>query len=456
MALAWDTAHDTSWTYSNNDQSAAHPGGNSVQYLKTNAGIPMLNAVGTTHYVEVHTSNIGTASGGWYFGVYDQDATVEQNLLSNIHGSGYLSFNPTTINQAASGGWIGRWGTTRLRGSGTPMWGSPAPGWNEGDVIGYVVDCVKYPGHRCITYNHVYVFWNGEMVGHIPIYGHDDFQNHELYMGLRIQANGTPAGTFTIVDDPDNWSYDVTGLWPWVQAWSGAVETPDTSYDDEFRMFGWSSGLIQSITATNDRTAAMNPTEVGRLTTRPPSSGSAVCHADSTHVRADGKYYAELTVNQITPSGSISSDFSFGISACEAAVYGGGNDISRAMYEFGNNADQWRLTGGTTGSSASFGNLSANDVVMMAFDFGDSSIDETDGAGDKIRAWVGLNGTWQGDPAAGTGGITLNAFGQYGGPFILRYYAPNSTSHGILDVTINGGQTAFAYTVPTGFEAWGA
>jgi hypothetical protein len=75
---------------------------------------------------------------------------------------------------------------------------------------------------------------------------------------------------------------------------------------------------------------------------------------------------------------------------------------------------------------------SNGDRVMMAVDPASSLI------------WFGKNGTWSGNPSAGTGGFPLAV---PSGPFfaILNAGAPSTV------YTINGGDTAFTYTPPTGF-----
>jgi hypothetical protein len=65
------------------------------------------------------------------------------------------------------------------------------------------------------------------------------------------------------------------------------------------------------------------------------------------------------------------------------------------------------------------------------------------------KIWFGKNGTWIGDPAAGTGGATLN--GNAGDPFYLST-GNGSSSNGQQNITVrkNGEET---YTIPTGFSS---
>ena len=65
------------------------------------------------------------------------------------------------------------------------------------------------------------------------------------------------------------------------------------------------------------------------------------------------------------------------------------------------------------------------------------------------KIWFGKNGTWLGDPAAGTGGATLN--GNAGDPFYF-HTGNGSSSNGQQNITVrkNGAET---YTIPTGFSS---
>ena len=81
------------------------------------------------------------------------------------------------------------------------------------------------------------------------------------------------------------------------------------------------------------------------------------------------------------------------------------------------------------------------------------------GAGDRImvayngsKVWFGKNGVWQAghDPATNTGGHTLPA-GTTFFPMVSMYLGNGAPAQ---SAAFNFGQTAFAYTPPTGFPAW--
>lgn len=82
---------------------------------------------------------------------------------------------------------------------------------------------------------------------------------------------------------------------------------------------------------------------------------------------------------------------------------------------------------------ANYGAFSPGDVIMIAFKAG------------AQKVWFGKNGTWNGDPAANTGGISVSGFG-------ATYPALGAVFGGTA--TANFGATTFAYSPPTGFNAW--
>lgn len=86
-------------------------------------------------------------------------------------------------------------------------------------------------------------------------------------------------------------------------------------------------------------------------------------------------------------------------------------------------------TGGTVGAQSN------GDVLMCAFDM------------TAMKVWFGRNGTWQGDPAAGTGGTTITNAGTY----MAWANQPDSVAEKVL--TLNCGAVSFTHTMPSGFSA---
>ena len=64
------------------------------------------------------------------------------------------------------------------------------------------------------------------------------------------------------------------------------------------------------------------------------------------------------------------------------------------------------------------------------------------------KIWFGKNGTWLGDPAAGTGGATLN--GNADAPFYFST-SNGSTNSGQQNITVRKSPDDLTYTIPTGF-----
>jgi hypothetical protein len=152
----------------------------------------------------------------------------------------------------------------------------------------------------------------------------------------------------------------------------------------------------------------------------------------STIAKASGKAYAEVLLAR--PSGtvfnclvglrrsdeSISTVFNAGqtmVVRTDASVYAGSS-------------------GATTGTGTTF---TFNDRLMIAVDF------------DAALLWIGKNGTWMnsGNPAAGTGAM-FSGFTAAPGWCVVFCADNTATQH---RATINTGQSAFAYTVPSGFPS---
>lgn len=150
----------------------------------------------------------------------------------------------------------------------------------------------------------------------------------------------------------------------------------------------------------------------------------------SGHVIGDalaiGKKYLELEVLSGTQIGSM-----IGISTSQADQ--GYNTATIQHSRYFNNGNGY---GAAYGSS--LGQMSAAGTrIMVAWDT------------TARKIWFGKDGTWIGDPAAGTGGATLN--GNAGDPFYFTT-GNGSSSNGQMNITVrkNGEET---YTIPTGFSS---
>lgn len=146
----------------------------------------------------------------------------------------------------------------------------------------------------------------------------------------------------------------------------------------------------------------------------------------ATEPRDTGKYYFEVAV---VSSPEISTNNTVG-------VQNGSED--RTLY-VGDTADGWGyMSNGryyNSGAIVSKPSWATGGVVMVAVDL------------DNHKLWFGLNGTWDGDPAAGTGAAYSNlAAGDI--------YPAAAPYHSYCTCTGHFAAGDFTYAAPAGFSAW--
>jgi hypothetical protein len=198
---------------------------------------------------------------------------------------------------------------------------------------------------------------------------------------------------------------------------------------------------LTSATAANY--AVLNPLSLagsgtGSLTnanltlTSPGTNGTGAQTAGSIAVTSS-KYYFEGTFSTLT---SASGYLCFGVQNGSVVISGlSGSTRAGTNTWWISDDGNYRANGGSITASG-LGAFSAGNVAMIA-------IDASTGKG-----WIGKNGTWVGDPAAGTG----NTFSSL--PALIAPFAQairNTTTSSVLNA--NFGQRPFAYTPPTGFKA---
>ncbi len=167
----------------------------------------------------------------------------------------------------------------------------------------------------------------------------------------------------------------------------------------------------------------------GDLTVTKDSGGGADS-VRSVDGKSSGKWYIELTnsAQPITgPQGQFGIMNASGSLTSEVGATGsnGYGDVSEsANTEFNNSNTAYGAAWDTSG-----------DVVQMAFDM------------DNGKIWWGVNGTFDGDPAAGTGEA-------YSGIAAGTWFAAVSLQTTTVVATANFGATPFAHSIPSGFVGW--
>ena len=147
----------------------------------------------------------------------------------------------------------------------------------------------------------------------------------------------------------------------------------------------------------------------------------------ATHSLAGAKRYWEVVVDAFGPPGQsgyigmvradLRSDYDTKLMVVSSNGFGY-NQMGTAWY-------------GETQISTDPADYHAGDVLMFAYD------------PDANTVWVGKNGTWVDDPAAGTGGYTIGDF---------EYYPAGSCRDGGDVCTIRGAEAEYSYSIPTGFS----
>ena len=174
-----------------------------------------------------------------------------------------------------------------------------------------------------------------------------------------------------------------------------------------------------------------NPSDKGALITLSEGNLTATCSGVWDSVRSiasrtSGKFYFEITINdyQYTMSGVATSGASMS-NYLGSDSYGLGFMSASSTFYVGN-------TFTANGKTAVL--LENDDVVCIALDI------------DAGKLWYGKNGAWigSGDPAAGTDWT----FSFEGGTELFAAFSAEAANG-----TANFGDSAFSYTVPSGFES---
>ena len=139
--------------------------------------------------------------------------------------------------------------------------------------------------------------------------------------------------------------------------------------------------------------------------------------------KSAGKWYWEV---KCTGADTGNAENLMGIGRADATLYGPGTDTKGWVREGGGKKRY------NNSSSAYSDAMSSGDVIGFALNL------------DTGKIWTSRNGTWTGDPVAGTGEMFAASFGTV---------FPHIGSSKALEFTANFGASAFAYSVPSGFES---
>lgn len=259
-----------------------------------------------------------------------------------------------------------------------------------------------------------------------------------------------PTGTLT-ADEPVTWSITggtdsasfvvnaTTGVWTLTATTNYETQS---SYVVQFTATDVGGNTTnQSFTYTvNDLDEPTTYSETYKYTYLTLSNGDLTATSQTANVGSmarvrgskdrGGKRYFEVTVN------TRYSAHLAGVGLCDA-------DLSMTTGVPGTDGVLLRSDGYTYNGAGSATLVSAlaftsGDVISVAFDI-------TAG-----KAWFAKNGTWSGNPALGTGGVTLPAGWTTAFPLCLLTVALTGTNQ----QTINCGASAFAYPLPSGFSPY--
>lgn len=175
----------------------------------------------------------------------------------------------------------------------------------------------------------------------------------------------------------------------------------------------------------------------GNLTVTAPNSDNTFRNVRSIFGASSGKYYWEIHIDMIVGGIEPVSAMGIATSAVSLTAQPYPSDFAWMMQD-DNGGGVCIKYNDTAVTNLDLPSLTTGDIGMIALDL------------DAGKIWFGRQGTWAdgGNPSAGTGAQFTNVTGTVYALANLR----SATLTGIAQ-TANFGATAFAYTVPTGFNA---
>lgn len=235
-----------------------------------------------------------------------------------------------------------------------------------------------------------------------------------------ILYHGTDKHTYRF--EASEFSYAApAGFLPWATDVTGA-DNADHGY-----------ATLKSVRAVTSNNVVYSN---GDLTVTPGGGGLGTATFRTRDIRSRGKLYVEWTSFQWFPGTAPTSGV--GIWPFQTSLANSWTD--GAMYNAGGGG-RIRVQGTT--DLAAIGAPADYDIIRMAADL------------DNKLVWFARNGgNWNNDPladpATGVGGFSFTfKTAQLGGTFQAKGSAPSRST------TLNAGQNAFTYSIPSGFKRWG-
>jgi hypothetical protein len=168
-----------------------------------------------------------------------------------------------------------------------------------------------------------------------------------------------------------------------------------------------------------------------------------------------GNYYFELTYTLKDPSSVLyvgvgPATYNFNEFIGQSA---GVNSVGYRADSAGTAANDVLNATAIVDNLSAYGDAAQGDVLMVAVQ-GGSLAAWASGSPMGGKVWFGRNGTWfNGNPSALTGGATLGVL-YYADTPLMGAFVTLIGSSTTQKITANFGDSAFAHTVPTGFNAW--
>ena len=478
--MAWDTTNTnnsgaSSITYSNSNNTVLHAGGASTVTNFVDDNPTIYDAIGSTLYLEIALDDIASASNISVGYVTSSLISASYDGTSFTEGAGFTSLtgNPVSVEDWITDGPDALNQTTSTLSMGDESGRQFT--WADGDVIGILISYGSYSSPAAIDFT---IYRNGQYLITVPMQRWDDAQwgDIEIIPYISMDVGAVDPAQFTLRTSSSDWEYEPLDA-PWKQEWTATISEPAVNNADT----GYCRMMVpDSLIGNNYDNTLWGIFNHGlSLYSFESDSGIDEMNAVSSTVRSAGKYYFEVTMDD------LSSDASGTRNGPDIGVTGsftgdtsflGGSDTCTMGYNFDRQAsggnEEERLGIGTTstGQLPGFANnstpptpatWSTGDVIMVAVDLSENLMRAVAQSGgqtfttDDSKIFIGKNGTWgtNNDPAVPAN--QDDATDKHRSPGAWRVYLGSGPINSFWKrMTINFGAQDFTYTIPTGYEAW--